>query len=88
MINHHTILREELKRIGNTINKKYAVLRKEVLKTSEVFDNEQIPVFPYEVCFGLFRQIKDTGSLSSSMAFLPFIHNIINLGFSNTDMSR
>ncbi len=34
MINHHTILREELKKIGNTINKKYTTLRKEVLKTT------------------------------------------------------
>lgn len=88
MINHHTILREELKKIGNTINKKYTTLRKEVLKTTEVFDNEQIPVFPYEVCFGLFRHVAETGSVSSSMSFLSFLQSIINLGFSNAEMSR
>ena len=57
MMNHHAILREELKKILTNINKKYSVLRKEIVKTSEVFENDNIPVFPYEVCFGLFRHI-------------------------------
>lgn len=88
MINHHTILRDDLKRINNNINKKYTTLRKEVAKTMEVFENEQIPVFPYEVCFGLFRQISDAASLTASLAFFPFLQNIINLGFANAEMSR
>ena len=88
MINHHTILREDLKRINSNINKKYTTLRKEVIKTMDVFENEQIPVFPYEVCFGLFRQIIETASLTASLAFFPFFQNIINLGFANAEMSR
>ena len=39
MINHHTIFREDLKRINSNINKKYNTLRKEVIKTMEVFEN-------------------------------------------------
>ena len=88
MINHHSILREDLKRINASINKKYATLRKEITKTMEVFENEQIPVFPYEVCFGLFRQVSETASLTSSLAVFPFLQNIINLGFANSEMSR
>jgi hypothetical protein len=88
MLNQHGILKEELRKVGNALKKKYVVLRKEVAKTIEVFDNDHIPVFPYEVCFGLFRQVAETGSLSCSMAFLPFLQTIINLGFSNAEMSR
>lgn len=88
MINHHTIFREDLKRINSNINKKYNTLRKEVIKTMEVFENQQIPVFPYEVCFGLFKQIADTASLTASLAFFPLLQNIINLGFANAEMSR
>lgn len=88
MINHHTILRDELKKILNNINKKYTVLRKEIVKTTEVFENGNIPVFPYEVCFGLFRHLTETASLSSSLSFLPFLQNLINLGFANFEMSR
>lgn len=37
MLNHNALFREELKRIATAINKKHAVLRKEVIKTCEVF---------------------------------------------------
>lgn len=64
------------------------MLRKEIIKTSEVFDNDHLPVFPYEVCFGLFRQLPEANSLSASLAFFPFLQNIINLGFANEEMTR
>ncbi len=36
----------------------------------------------------MFRHIAETGSLTSSMVFFPFLQNVINLGFSNAEMSR
>ena len=39
MMNQNAVFREELRRIATNINKKHVVLRKEVIKTSEVFDN-------------------------------------------------
>lgn len=67
----------------STINKKHLTLRKECLKTCEVFENEHLPVFPYEVCFGLFRHLTEATSLTTCLLFIPFIQNIINLGFAN-----
>jgi hypothetical protein len=53
-----------------------------------VFDNDNLPIFPYEVCFGLFRQIPETSSVSACLIFFPFLQNTINLGFSNEEMTR
>lgn len=44
---NNQLFREELKKISNSINKKYATLRKELIKTGEVFEIENLPVFPY-----------------------------------------
>lgn len=46
-----------------------------------------MPVFPYEVCFGLFKHLEEANSLSAYLLFLPFIQNIINLGFANLKMN-
>lgn len=83
MLNHNVIFREELRKVASAINKKYVVLRKEILKTSDVFENDNLPIFPYEVCFGLFRQIPETSSVTACLIFFPFLQNVINLGFAN-----
>jgi hypothetical protein len=43
-------------------------------------------VFPYEVCFGLFRHVTESNSSSNSLAMLPFFQAVINLGFANEPM--
>lgn len=50
-----------------------------------MFENN-IPVFPYEVCFGLFRHVIDSNSSSNCLAMLPFFQAVINLGFANEPM--
>jgi hypothetical protein len=77
-----------LRKIANNLNKKHTTLRKEVVKTCEVFENEHLPVFPYEVIFGLLRQLPEANSLSASLLFFPFIQNVVNLGFNNEKMNR
>jgi hypothetical protein len=34
MLNHNVVFREELRKVGSAINKKYVVLRKEILKVA------------------------------------------------------
>lgn len=38
-MNQNAVFREELKKVLANINKKHVVLRKEVVKTCEVFEN-------------------------------------------------
>lgn len=86
-MNQNAVFREELKKALANLNKKHVVLRKELVKTIEVFENEHLPVFPYEVCFGLFKHLEEANSLSACLLFLPFLHNIVNLGFANFKMN-
>ena len=70
------------------VNKKHATLRKKISKTAEVFENDHLPVFPYEVCFGLFRQLTETASASAALAFFPLLQQVINMGFATQEMAR
>lgn len=45
-------------------------------------------MFPYEVCFGLFKHLEEANSISACLLFLPFVQNVINLGFANFKMNQ